>query len=67
MAFFVVGLPGLLLAILVRSLKEPSRGISEGLMVENHPYPFSVLKTEVVNDTVCKFVCLEKRGSFNLR
>ena len=47
-AFFIVGLPGLLLAILVRSLKEPSRGISEGLMIENHPYPFSILKTELV-------------------
>ena len=47
-AFFIVGLPGLLLAILVRSLKEPSRGISEGLMIENYPYPFSILKTELV-------------------
>ena len=63
-AFFIVGLPGLLLAILVRSLKEPSRGISEGLMIENHPYPFSVLKTELVAMIpFVNLVALKKEGA----
>ena len=47
-AFFIVGVPGILMALLVRALQEPKRGISEGLVIENHPYPFSVLKTELV-------------------
>ncbi|MEM1437198.1 MAG: MFS transporter [Pseudomonadota bacterium] len=40
-AFFVVGLPGLLLALWVLSLREPQRGLSEGLEVPAHPAPFS--------------------------
>jgi MFS family permease len=40
-AFFAVGLPGLLLAVWVRSLREPLRGQSEGLPErEAHPHPF---------------------------
>ena len=39
-AFFVVGLPGLLMAVWVWTLKEPVRGISEGLQTEEHPHPF---------------------------
>lgn len=39
-AFIAVALPGLLLALLVASLKEPQRGISEGLVqtLEAHPF-----------------------------
>ena len=33
-AFFVVGLPGLLMALWVRTLREPVRGISEGIVSE---------------------------------
>jgi MFS family permease len=33
-AFFAVGIPGLLMALWVRTLKEPVRGQSEGLVVE---------------------------------
>ena len=46
-AFLAVGIPGLLLAIWVRTLREPVRGSSEGLEVPEHPAPFSVLGTEL--------------------
>jgi MFS family permease len=39
-AFLVVGLPGLFLAFWVRTLKEPTRGQSEGLTSAVHPHPF---------------------------
>jgi len=39
-AFFVVGLPGLLMAAWVWTLKEPVRGQSEGITTESHPHPF---------------------------
>lgn len=39
-AFFAVGLPGLLMAVWVWTLKEPARGISEGLVTPTHPHPF---------------------------
>ena len=47
-AFMVVGLPGILMAIWVRTLREPTRGISEGLVSEVHPAPFRVLKNELM-------------------
>ena len=46
-AFLGVGLPGILMAIWVWTLKEPVRGSSEGLITEKHPRPFSVLVTEL--------------------
>jgi len=41
-AFLAVGLPGLLLALVVRALREPVRGASEGRAQaqERHPHPF---------------------------
>jgi MFS family permease len=39
-AFLVVGLPGIILAFWVRTLKEPTRGQSEGIVSETHPHPF---------------------------
>lgn len=39
-AFMAVGLPGLLLALWVLTLREPMRGQSEGLMAPPHPAPF---------------------------
>ena len=39
-AFLSVGLPGLLLALWVFTLKEPMRGQSEGLRAPPHPAPF---------------------------
>lgn len=46
-AFLAVGIPGILMAIWVRTLKEPVRGVSEGLVTEAHPTPFKVLGTEL--------------------
>ncbi len=46
-AFMVVGFPGVLMAAWVRSLREPVRGITEGLVAEDHPAPFKVLGTEL--------------------
>ena len=48
-AFMAVGLPGILMAVWVRTLKEPKRGISEDLITEDHPAPFSVLKAELAS------------------
>ena len=39
-AFFAVGLPGLLVAVWMWTLREPVRGASEGLVVEPEPHPF---------------------------
>ncbi len=47
-AFMAVGIPGLVIAIWVRTLREPVRGISEGLVVPEHEAPFSVLGKELM-------------------
>ncbi len=39
-AFFAVGLPGILMSIWVWTLREPVRGQSEGLITPPHPHPF---------------------------
>jgi len=39
-AFFAVGLPGLLMSLWVWTLKEPRRGQSEGIVTPEHPHPF---------------------------
>ena len=46
-AFLAVGIPGILMAFWVWTLKEPQRGQSEGLIAEVHPAPFKVLGTEL--------------------
>ena len=48
-AFLAVGLPGLLMAVWVRTLKEPVRGISEGLVTTQHPHPFRMLGQEMMS------------------
>ena len=48
-AFMAVGLPGIAMAAWVRTLREPVRGISEGLVTKPHPRPFHVLGTELVS------------------
>ncbi len=45
-AFFVVGLPGLLMAIWVATLREPRRGMSEGITVAREPRPFAAAGRE---------------------
>ncbi len=39
-AFFAVGLPGVIMAFWVWTLKEPRRGQSEGIVTPEHPHPF---------------------------
>ena len=49
-AFFAVGLPGILMALWVRTLREPVRGQSEGLAVPpTHPHPFRALFRELAS------------------
>ena len=45
-AFLAVGIPGILMAFWVRTLREPERGASEGIVTAKHDKPFSVLATE---------------------
>ena len=39
-AFLAVGIPGLLLAVLILTLREPNRGQSEGIVTPPNPHPF---------------------------
>ena len=48
MAFLLVGIPGVLMAIWVKTLKEPLRGMSEGLTVKPEPHPFKVTGRELM-------------------
>lgn len=47
-AFLAVGLPGLVMAIWVSTLREPIRGQSEGLASDPHPAPFRAFLNELV-------------------
>ncbi|MEZ0243763.1 MAG: spinster family MFS transporter [Sphingomonas sp.] len=47
-AFMAVGLPGLLLAVWVFTLREPMRGQSEGLRAPPHPAPFKAFFEELL-------------------
>lgn len=44
-AFLTVGVPGLLIAVWVWTLREPVRGISEGLISPPHPHPFKATRS----------------------
>lgn len=46
-AFFVVGAPGILLALLVATLKEPVRGMSDGVFTPPEPHPFRIFFREL--------------------
>ena len=46
-AFFVVGLPGLLLALVVGALREPVRGQSDGIVTAPEPHPFRAFGREL--------------------
>ncbi len=46
-AFFAVGLPGLLLALWVRTLREPVRGQADGFEAPNEPHPFRAFGNEL--------------------
>jgi MFS family permease len=47
-AFMAVGIPGVIVAAWVRTLREPIRGISEGLIADRHPAPLRVLGGELL-------------------
>ena len=46
-AFLAVGLPGLLLALLVFTLREPARGRAEGIVTPANPHPFRGFAAEL--------------------
>lgn len=48
-AFLAVGLPGILLAFWVATLREPVRGQSEGIVTPPNPRPFAGFAQELVN------------------
>ena len=47
-AFIAVGVPGLLLALLVFTLREPQRGAIDGLPTPPHPNPFGAFGRELL-------------------
>ena len=47
-AFMAVGIPGILMAAWVRTLREPRRGVSEGIVTAQHTAPWSVLRVEMM-------------------
>jgi MFS family permease len=47
-AFLVVGLPGLLLALLISTLKEPKRGQADGIFTPPNPHPFRGFFEELI-------------------
>ncbi|MEM6682624.1 MAG: MFS transporter [Pseudomonadota bacterium] len=46
-AFFVIGFPGLVLALVCAFLKEPVRGLSDGITSPPHPRPFRAAFSEL--------------------
>ena len=47
-AYVAVGLPGLVMAVWVATLREPVRGLSEGLVTPEHPHPFRTTFQELM-------------------
>lgn len=47
-AFFIVGIPGILMALWVRTLREPERGSSEGISTPQEARPFRVFAQELM-------------------
>ncbi len=48
-AFLTVGIPGLMVAIWVWTLREPMRGMSEGLATPQHPTPFKATQSTMLS------------------
>jgi MFS family permease len=48
MAFLLVGVPGILMALWVKTLREPIRGMSEGLAVKAESHPFKATGRELM-------------------
>ncbi len=66
-AFMAVGLPGLLLAMWVATIREPVRGAIDGLPTRNSPAPFKGFVAELAN-VIPPFTLLGawRRGSLSL-
>jgi MFS family permease len=63
-AFLAVGIPGLLMALWVRTLREPLRGMSEGIVTEKHPAPYAVLRTELSAVVpIFNLIALKRQGA----
>jgi len=48
MAFLLVGIPGILMALWVKTLREPIRGMSEGRVVPSESHPFKMAGRELM-------------------
>jgi MFS family permease len=48
-AFLAVGLPGILMAVWVWTIREPIRGASEGLVTPEHPHPFKATSSSFMS------------------
>jgi MFS family permease len=48
MAFLLVGIPGILMAIWVKTLREPIRGMSEGITIKSEAQPFKMAGRELM-------------------
>ncbi|MEM7283173.1 MAG: MFS transporter [Pseudomonadota bacterium] len=48
-AFLAVGLPGIFVAFWVWTLREPIRGVSDGLFSELHPHPFKATRSTLLS------------------
>lgn len=48
-AFLAVGLPGILMAVWVWTIREPIRGASEGLVTAEHPHPFKAASSSFMS------------------
>ncbi|MGH1469748.1 MAG: spinster family MFS transporter [Cellvibrionaceae bacterium] len=63
-AFMLVGLPGVLMSLWVRTLKEPIRGMSEGVTPHVEPRPFALAFDELMGILpLCNIFTLKKRGA----
>lgn len=65
-AFMVVGAPGLLLALWVSTLREPVRGMADGIVTAPEPHPFRIFFRElraVVPPFTLLHLWLEKAGA----
>ena len=50
-AFMGVGIPGIILALFTWQIKEPKRGMSDGIETPEHPHPFKEMLNEFVGIT----------------
>lgn len=59
-AFIAVGLPGLLLALVTWQIKEPKRGLSDGIEATQHAHPFKEMLKEMIGLTPFALMGQEK-------